>query len=241
MRHLAAVAALLWMASSVSAGEDAHGKLVADYIKAVRAEQLITAEVEASIQQYSVNASPEQKVQIERYFNAAMGWGAIKDQYAALVQRTYSPEELRAAMAFLKTPVGNAIGAKSVEFSRQLAIMLSKNVQKISQEMADPAESSGTSAAQAEGDLVALNVEEHSSDGKSYFTGIVENRGKKPRRGVQVEVNLFQAGRFVDQYSTYISGIVAPGSQRYFKISCGCKDNPPAPHDSHKILVVEGY
>jgi hypothetical protein len=45
----------------------------------------------------------------------------------------------------------------------------------------------------------------------------------------------------VDQYSTYITGTLAPGKSQYFKISCGCKDTPPADHDSYKLEVLNGY
>jgi hypothetical protein len=47
-------------------------------------------------------------------------------------------------------------------------------------------------------------------------------------------------GYFVDQYSTYISGVVPPGATRLFKVSCGCKDSPPAKHDNFKVQVVDG-
>lgn len=242
MKISTAAFALLLMTSTVLAGEDTPKKLVADYIKAVKAEQLITAEIEASIQQFSANATPEQKTLIERYFNATMGWEAIKDQYAALIERVYTPDELRTILAFLKTPAGSSIGAKNVQFARDWATTLSKNAQKFNQAMIDGQETSGTTASPpSDGDLVALHVEEHTFDGKTYFTGVIENRGKKARRGVQVEVNLFQGDKFVDQYSTYVSGIVAPGGQRYFKIACGCEDSPPAAHDSYKVLVIEGY
>lgn len=60
-------------------------------------------------------------------------------------------------------------------------------------------------------------------------------------RGINIEVNLFLAGKFVDQYSTYIAGNIPPGGLRYFKVACGCKDSPPASHDSYKIQVIDGY
>jgi hypothetical protein len=47
--------------------------------------------------------------------------------------------------------------------------------------------------------------------------------------------------KFVDQYSTYLTGAIGPGKSQYFKISCGCKDSPPAEHDSYKLEVLGGY
>jgi len=45
-------------------------------------------------------------------------------------------------------------------------------------------------------------------------------------------------GKFVDQYSTYLSGLLAPGTTKHFKILCGCKETPAAEHDSYKVTVV---
>lgn len=85
------------------------------------------------------------------------------------------------------------------------------------------------------------NVEEAKHDGVTLIIGSVKNAGKKPVRSVEVQADLFDHGKFVDKYSTYISGTIAPGESRNFKISCGCKDSPPAEHDSYKVEVVSGY
>lgn len=85
------------------------------------------------------------------------------------------------------------------------------------------------------------DVEEIKRNGRSYFIGSVKNNGSSPARGVSVEINLFLKDKFVDQYSSYVTGDIGPGEERYFKVSCGCKDEPPAEHDSYKIGVVGGY
>ena len=89
--------------------------------------------------------------------------------------------------------------------------------------------------------IVLSNLEERKSDGAFAIIGSVKNTGKVPARGIQIAVDLFQKGRFVDQYSTYVSGTLAPGEERNFKISCGCKDTPPAEHDSYKVQILGGY
>ena len=89
--------------------------------------------------------------------------------------------------------------------------------------------------------IVISNVEEQKSNDRAYFLGIAKNAGARPFSNVQIEVDLFKQAKFVDQYSTYLSGSIAPGETRYFKIACGCKDSPPAEHDSYKIHVVGGY
>ena len=61
------------------------------------------------------------------------------------------------------------------------------------------------------------------------------------QRGADGFVTKFAADGSNLVYSTYISGTVKPGESRYFKIACGCKDSPPAAHDSFKVHVRGGF
>ena len=90
-------------------------------------------------------------------------------------------------------------------------------------------------------DIVLSDVEEQKHDGVVTIIGSARNSGKKPARSVNIQANFFNHGKFADQYSTYLSGSIAPGESRYFKITCGCKDTPPAEHDSYKVEVVSGF
>lgn len=90
-------------------------------------------------------------------------------------------------------------------------------------------------------DLVLRDVEEQKHDGATSIIGSVQNVGSSPAREVRLEANLFNHGKFVDQYSTYISGTINPGESQYFKISCGCSGTPPAEHDSFKVVVISGF
>jgi len=93
----------------------------------------------------------------------------------------------------------------------------------------------------AENEVVLSDVEEQKHDGTTAIIGKATNSGKKAVHGVHIQANFFNHEKFVDQYSTYITGALAPGKSRYFKISCGCKDTPPAEHDNYKIEVLNGY
>ena len=96
-------------------------------------------------------------------------------------------------------------------------------------------------APRAAKDFEFRDVEEIRQGDKTYFIGMVKNKNKSAASGINIEVNLFKGGKFVDQYSSYLSGVIAPDEERYFKVSCGCKDNPTADHDSYKIGVLSGY
>jgi len=90
-------------------------------------------------------------------------------------------------------------------------------------------------------EIVLSDVEEQKGRGRVAVIGTLKNNGTRPVRGLQIEVDLFQKDKFVDQYSTYISGSVKPGETRHFKVACGCADSPPAEHDSFKVQLRGGY
>ena len=99
----------------------------------------------------------------------------------------------------------------------------------------------GDSKQEVAKDIVLSDVEEQKHDGTTAIIGKATNSGKKPANGLHIQANLFNHGKFVDQYSTYITGTLATGGSQFFKISCGCKDTPPAEHDSYKLEVLGGY
>ena len=90
-------------------------------------------------------------------------------------------------------------------------------------------------------DIAVSEVEEQKHDGAVAILGSIKNNGPKPHSHVELKANLFNHGKFVDQYSTYVSGTIEPGASAYFKISCGCNNSPPAEHDSFKVEVVKGF
>jgi hypothetical protein len=71
-------------------------------------------------------------------------------------------------------------------------------------------------------EIILSDVEEQKHDGLTAIIGTATNSGKATAHSVQIQADLFEHGKFVDQYSTYISGKIAPGESRHFKISCGC-------------------
>src|SRR6267154_5743775 len=90
-------------------------------------------------------------------------------------------------------------------------------------------------------DLVLSNLEEHKEGSHDWILGTVTNNGKKAARGAQIEADLFKGGKFVDQYSTHVSGSLKPRESRNFKITCGCRDDAPAEHDSYKVKVTSVF
>jgi hypothetical protein len=92
-----------------------------------------------------------------------------------------------------------------------------------------------------EKDIAITGVEEVKHDGTTAVIGTATNHGKRAAHGIHIQANLFNHDKFVDQYSTYLTGAIEPGESQYFKISCGCEDSSPAEHDSYKLEVLGGY
>jgi hypothetical protein len=89
--------------------------------------------------------------------------------------------------------------------------------------------------------LIVSEVEEMKAGGQTYFVGLLTNKSDRAARSVHVEVDLFNKNKFVDQYSTYITGSLSAGESQHFKINCGCKGEAPAEHTSYKIRVTSGF
>jgi len=110
-------------------------QLVEEYVKQSQAEETISAEIEAYARQLGAEASPEEKARIVEYLNAAMGWNAIKDQYASLVGKIYAEKELKASMAFIKSPIGASITKKNQRFAKEFAVLIAANAQQATKKL----------------------------------------------------------------------------------------------------------
>jgi hypothetical protein len=241
MKRLSLSVALL-VCSSISLANPPSDQLVQEFIQRSRAEMIISGQIEATMDKLGGTMTPDVRKEVQRFYENTMGWPAIKDDYARLVKATYSADQLKAVVAFQKSPVGSSVADRNVAFSRALGELLAGRMQQASvSKSASPADSAPTESPLNDESLKAVEVVEHVLNGATYFTGTVENQGSQTARSVEVEVDLFSGGKFVDQYTSYLSGSLPSASSRYFKVACGCKDSPPASHDSFKVEVHNGF
>lgn len=134
------VAFLISIAFAVNAyaAEPADKKLAIEYLKVSQFEQIIDASIEVYSRQLLGNVSKENRVFFEKMMRDTMGWEAIKDDLANLVIGTYSKSELKAYLAFARTPLGRTFNAKSVRFSDELTLLVANNLQKFIKEVPLP-------------------------------------------------------------------------------------------------------
>lgn len=235
-------ATILCMLLLAGFGAHATTKALAEkYLRTAQYPEMLKAQVEGYTEQYAKGQDASYRKRIRDYLEKVMGWEALKDEYVTLVQETYTTEEVNAFLDFMSTPQGRSMKAKSSDFAGKLAAIAARQAQKVAMDRQASPESRQDEPEISSDDLTISKVERFQSGDQVYFTGEIKNNGKKIARGVNVEANLFLGERFVDQYSTYISGSIPPGSVRLFKISCGCKGSAPAAHDSYKLQAVTGY
>ncbi len=120
------------------AAEPADKKLAIEYLQVSQFEQIIDASIEAYSRQLFGNVPKEDRVFFGKMMRDTMGWEAIKDDLANLVIATYSKGELKAYLAFVKTPLGATFNAKSVRFSDEMTLLVANNLQKFIKEVPLP-------------------------------------------------------------------------------------------------------
>ena len=134
MKAIAAFFLLIAFSLSATGSELADQKLAIEYLKISRFEQIIDATIETYNQQLFKNFPAADREKAATFMRETAGWETIKDQLAELVISTYTRSELKAAIAFMKTPLGASYTIKSDAFSTRFATLLSNNFQKFLRE-----------------------------------------------------------------------------------------------------------
>lgn len=229
------------MVTSVSA-QATSSALAEKYLRETQVPEILQAQISSYADQYAKGHDAAYRKLVHEYLERIMGWDVLKEQYLDLVRSTYTEQEINAFLQFSNTPPGRSMNAKNIIFASKLSAIAAQRGQDVvvEQQVENASDTQDRQSTEAD-ELNIMQVEKFQVGDQIYFTGEIKNNGKHPARGVSIEVNLFQGTRFVDQYSTYIRGEIPVGASRLFKISCGCKDAPPAEHDAFKLHIVSGY
>jgi len=235
------LSAVLALCFSITA--NATSSVLAEkYLRETQIPAMLEAQVNGYTDQYTKGQDPAYRKQVYDYLQHVMGWNALKDEFLGLVRTTYTDQEINAFLKFANTPAGRSMKSKSTTFANKLAAISAKRVQEVDAERrASNSRESRDDQDVKDNELSITKVEKFQAGDQVYFTGMITNNSKKLARGLSIEANLFLGEKFVDQYSTYVSGAIPAGSSRLFKVSCGCKGSPPAEHDSFKLQVISGY
>jgi len=238
-RHLATAVALC---ACLTANATSTA-LAEKYLHATQIPEMLQAQVEGYTDQYSKGQDDAYRKRVHDYLERVMGWNALKGEYLDLVRDTYSEQEINAFLQFMNTPSGRSMKSKNTAFANKLATIAAKRAQEVAaaERQASTEQESWNEQDVKASDLSISKIEKFQSGDQVYFTGEIKNNSNKLARGVSIEANLFLGEKFVDQYSTHVSGAIPAGASRLFKVSCGCKGSPPAEHDAFKLQVIAGY
>ena len=163
MKPVALALTLLLGITSAMAETPPSPQLVRQYLQQAQPEKAIAAEVEGYAQQLGAHVRPEDKAQLREYLDATIGWNAIKDDYAALVAKTYTAAELKAAIAFLRSKEGLAITRKNQDFARAMAALIARNAQQAMGQYANRMRPDDEAPGASATELVAMDVEDRKS------------------------------------------------------------------------------
>ena len=121
MKSVTALFFLITVSFAAQAADRPDRKLAIEYLKVSRVEQVINSSLDAYSQYLFKNVPDTDRVKLDKMLREVMGWDATKDQLADLVADVYTKAELKASIAFMKTPLGASATAKTDMFSTRFA------------------------------------------------------------------------------------------------------------------------
>lgn len=120
--------------STFAADEKMNTKLAIEYLVASKTDRVINTTIDSYVQQFAKmedfkDMSAADHANLKKILYEAMGWEATKNQMAEIVVAMFTQDEIKAAMAFMRTKHGASLNAKQEEFSRQMVVVISKNLE----------------------------------------------------------------------------------------------------------------
>lgn len=108
--------------------------LAVKFLEETKVEEVIQSTIDEYVSQLGKGAAPQQQGKLRQMLETTMGWNATKDQLVELVKQMYTQEEVDAYLAYVHTPAGASMTAKSAEFSRRMTGVASDKLKKLIQQ-----------------------------------------------------------------------------------------------------------
>ena len=91
-----------------------------------------------------------------------------------------------------------------------------------------------------ESGLEITSIKEKQTDYGIELIGTVKNNGSSSWKYVYVGANFFdENGEFVDSFKESIDGVLRPGEEKHFKVSCGRKKRPLGEFSRYEAAVID--
>ncbi len=72
---------------------------------------------------------------VNQLLEEALSWKKIEPEYEEVYMKVYTEEEIDGVVAFYKSPIGHAYGAKSLEASAEIAAISNRRMQEVTPQL----------------------------------------------------------------------------------------------------------
>ena len=139
MKAIFTVLVLLILSFTALGNERPDKQLAIEFLQISRTEQTVNTTLDTFSQQFMKQLPLENRKELDKLMRQTMGWDVIKNPLAEIVMGIYTTAELKAAIIFMKSPLGASFTAKNDPFSAQFASLITANMTKFMQENPLPA------------------------------------------------------------------------------------------------------
>lgn len=108
--------------------------LAVQFLEETKVAAVIQSTIDEYVDQMGQGGAPETRAKLRKMFEATIGWEVTKADLIELVKQLYTQEEVTAYLAYLRTPAGASMSAKSAEFSRRMTGLASDRLKKLIQQ-----------------------------------------------------------------------------------------------------------
>ena len=105
-------AATVIFLSNCFAGDNNYD-LAEEYLLLAKVKQMNEVSINTTVDEIVKNNPKADRVKMYDFLDAVMGWDAIKKPYTKIVVETYTEDELKAAITYLRSELGASFTAKS--------------------------------------------------------------------------------------------------------------------------------
>jgi len=130
MKTLLILLSFLILSTTAFAASPATDVLAFEYLDLTGSQAKFDDSLKSYAEQIAFMNPGARTADILDYLNESLDWKTLKVPAAGIVSATFTPDELKALNAFLKTPAGQSYARKSSNLSQELAKLVRTSIEK---------------------------------------------------------------------------------------------------------------
>ena len=119
-------AATVIFLSNCFAGDNNYD-LAEEYLLLAKVKQINEVMINTTVDEIVQNNPKVDRVKMYDFFDAVMGWNAVKKTYTKIVVETYTEDELKAAITYLRSELGASFTAKADTLTSKVTKVMIRN------------------------------------------------------------------------------------------------------------------